>query len=122
MPSVFKSVSKGLINSSMYKRLVKGFVFVLFVAGVLFFINKNFIEKEILPKEYIFISFTFILGIISLFSNCQSIRVDWLTIILFFFILYLILISTFTSPAILGILSLISFLFRLSSKSLGICI
>lgn len=90
---------------------VEWILLIILLIGVLFLTNKNFVEKEVLPKEYVFIFLTFLLGGILLLNNRQPVRIDWLTIIVLLFILYLILVSALISHAILEILSLLAFLF-----------
>lgn len=80
--------------------------------GTLFYSSKSFIVKEILPKEYVFIFCSYLLGISFLYSR-KPIRIDWFTVVIILFVLYLLLVSVFTSSSVIGYLCLTGFLLLL---------
>lgn len=92
-------------------RILIFILFFILLCGTLFFTSINFIEKEILPKGYFFISFSLLLGFTLLLNNHPPVLLDRLTIIIILFTSYLALISIFTSSIILSIFFIISFLF-----------
>jgi O-antigen ligase len=81
-----------------------------FFIGTLIFSTSLFVEKETLPKVYIFIFFGLIFGAFSLFKNSQSIRWDRLAVSIFIFIGYLLISTVATGGISLEILKLIGFL------------
>lgn len=84
---------------------------IILFGGILFYSNSNFVEKELLPKEYVFIILTLILGYISLILNHLPLQLNRLIIVLVLWVLYLTSISIFNSPSAVGPLSSIGFLF-----------
>ncbi|MDR0334250.1 MAG: O-antigen ligase family protein [Dysgonamonadaceae bacterium] len=82
----------------------------VFFTGVLFFYTQLFVEKETLPKEYVFILFSLLLGILLFFKNSQSVQWDRLTVVIFIFTGYILAATIVTGGRSLEILKLVGFL------------
>jgi hypothetical protein len=74
---------------------------------VLFCCSEAFVEKEVLPKKYIFIFFSLLSGVISLVRNSQSVQFDRLAISVFVFTVFILLSVIITHPDVITVLSII---------------